>query len=238
MSTPTNPYAAAGTRPRRSRRSPVSPATMSRSCSARAGATPRPQLGRVVWEGPLTDVPGRSRSRPSAGTRAGCSRSTRAARAVLVFAGRSHLYEGHPVAHGRARRAHRGARPAAASSSSRTRPAASIPTSPVGTPVLLRDHLNLTGASPMVGDDPPAPLRDPVLRPHRGVRRRPPRARAPRRPGPARRRLRRACSAARTRRRPRSACCARSAPISSACRPCSRRSRRATSARACSASAW
>ena len=81
------------------------------------------QLGRVVWEGPLTEVPGIPQ--PTVGGHQGRLYSVDASgRAVLVFAGRSHLYEGHSahtVVHGvrtavlgrvRCRRPHeRGRRP-------------------------------------------------------------------------------------------------------------------------------
>ena len=64
------------------------------------------ELGTVVWEGPLTDVPGVPR--PTVGGHKGRLVSVDAdGRAVLVFAGRSHLYEGHgahTVVHARARR--------------------------------------------------------------------------------------------------------------------------------------
>ena len=52
------------------------------------------ELGEVVWEGPLTEVPGVPR--PTVGGHKGRLVSVDAdGRAVLVFAGRSHLYEGH-----------------------------------------------------------------------------------------------------------------------------------------------
>jgi purine-nucleoside phosphorylase len=114
------------------------------------------QLGRVVCEGPLTDVPGIPR--PTVGGHQGRLFSVDAdGRAVLVFAGRSHLYEGHPVhavVHGV-----RTAVLAGCGVVVLTNAAGGLdPAVPVGTPVLLSDHLNLTGASPMTGDDPPEPF--------------------------------------------------------------------------------
>ena len=111
------------------------------------------QLGRVVWEGPLTEVPGIPQ--PTVGGHQGRLYSVDAdGRAVLVFAGRSHLYEGHAahtVVHGV-----RTAVMAGCGVIVLTNAAGGLdPDVPVGTPVLLRDHLNLTGASPMTGDDPP-----------------------------------------------------------------------------------
>lgn len=71
---------------------------------------------------------------------------------VLVFRGRVHLYEGHDpavVVHG--------VRTAAAAGCSvvvLTNAAGSIrPDWVVGAPVLISDHINLTGASPLVGAD-------------------------------------------------------------------------------------
>ena len=75
--------------------------------------------------------------------------------AVLVFGGRAHLYEGHEpatVVHG--------VRTAAAAGCSTlilTNAAGTLRTDwPVGQLALIEDHINLTGASPMVGPPPPA----------------------------------------------------------------------------------
>ena len=146
------------------------------------------ELGDVVWEGPLTEVPGVPR--PTVGGHKGRLVSVDAdGRAVLVFAGRSHLYEGHgvpTVVH-----AVRAAVLGGCSVVVLTNAAGGLdPDVPVGTPVLLRDHLNLTGASPMAGDDPPERLRRALLRPHLRVRPRAARARARDRSRVARRRLR------------------------------------------------
>jgi purine-nucleoside phosphorylase len=76
---------------------------------------------------------------------------------VLVLAGRAHLYEQHPVAtvvHGV-----RAATIAGCEVVMLTNAAGSLdPANGPGTPVVIRDHLNLTGASPMTGADPPAGL--------------------------------------------------------------------------------
>ncbi len=75
---------------------------------------------------------------------------------VLVFLGRTHLYEGYPVdavVHG--------VRTAAAAGCAAivlTNAAGGINDAyRVGQPVLLRDHINLTGRSPLTGPEPPAP---------------------------------------------------------------------------------
>jgi purine-nucleoside phosphorylase len=110
-------------------------------------------LGTVVWEGPLTEIPGVPR--PTVGGHKGRLVSVDAGgRHVLVFAGRSHLYEGHPahtVVHGV-----RTAIFAGCSVVVLTNAAGGLALeTPVGTPVVIADHLNLTGASPLTGDDPP-----------------------------------------------------------------------------------
>ncbi|MEZ5245023.1 MAG: purine-nucleoside phosphorylase [Acidimicrobiales bacterium] len=75
-------------------------------------------------------------------------------RDVLVFGGRSHLYEGHPastVVHGIRTAAAAGCRTVII-----TNAAGGLdPTWPVGTLVLIEDQINLTGHSPMVGPPPP-----------------------------------------------------------------------------------
>ncbi len=76
--------------------------------------------------------------------------------ATLVIAGRSHLYEGHPpstVVH-----AVRTAVMAGCSTVCLTNAAGSLrPGVGVGTPVVISDHLNLTGANPLCGPEPPGP---------------------------------------------------------------------------------
>ncbi len=77
-------------------------------------------------------------------------------RRVLMFRGRAHLYEGHPpatVVHW--------VRTAAAAGCTTivlTNAAGSLrPEWPLGEPVLISDHINLTGRSPLVGPLPPPP---------------------------------------------------------------------------------
>lgn len=74
---------------------------------------------------------------------------------VLVYLGRTHLYEGRPVdsvVHGVRTAAAAGCRVIVL-----TNAAGGINESyRVGQPVLLSDHLNLTGGSPMTGPEPPA----------------------------------------------------------------------------------
>ena len=73
---------------------------------------------------------------------------------VLVFLGRTHLYEGHPVAtvvHGVRTAVAAGCRVIVL-----TNAAGGIREGlDVGQPVLISDHLNLTGRSPLAGDPPP-----------------------------------------------------------------------------------
>ncbi len=74
---------------------------------------------------------------------------------VLVYLGRVHLYEGHPVTavvHGVRTAAAAGCRVVVL-----TNAAGGInPGYHVGQPVLLSDHLNLTGRSPLAGPEPAA----------------------------------------------------------------------------------
>ncbi len=76
------------------------------------------------------------------------------ARRVLVFLGRAHLYEGHPVAsvvHGVRTAVAAGCRVVVL-----TNAAGGIRDGlRVGQPVLISDHLNLTGRSPLTGPRPP-----------------------------------------------------------------------------------
>ncbi len=73
---------------------------------------------------------------------------------VLVMAGRSHLYEGHPVA--TVVHPVRAAVLAGCSTVVLTNAAGSLrPEVGPGTPVLISDHLNLTGSNPMCGPLPP-----------------------------------------------------------------------------------
>ncbi len=74
---------------------------------------------------------------------------------VLIYLGRTHLYEGHPVdavVHGVRTAAAAGCRAIVLTNAS-----GGINASyQVGQPVLLRDHINLTGRSPLAGPEPPA----------------------------------------------------------------------------------
>jgi len=75
---------------------------------------------------------------------------------VLVFRGRVHLYEGHgpaTVVHGVRAAIIAGAKVVILTNACGSLNAAFPP----GTPVLLRDHINLTGQSPMAGPPPPEP---------------------------------------------------------------------------------
>jgi purine-nucleoside phosphorylase len=112
-------------------------------------------LGVVTAELPVADVPGFPA--PTVVGHSGQLRSVHVGgHDVLVFGGRSHFYEGHPVptvVHGV-----RTAILAGVGVVVLTNAAGSLdPAMGVGTPVLLRDHLNLTGSSPMVGAAPPDP---------------------------------------------------------------------------------
>ena len=72
---------------------------------------------------------------------------------VLVYLGRTHLYEGLPVdsvVHGVRTAAAAGCRVIVL-----TNAAGGIGGYPVGQPVIIRDHLNLTGRSPLAGPPPP-----------------------------------------------------------------------------------
>ncbi|NDF24161.1 MAG: purine-nucleoside phosphorylase [Actinobacteria bacterium] len=76
---------------------------------------------------------------------------------VLVLTGRTHLYEGHgtaPVVHGVRTAAALGCRVAVL-----TNGAGVLREDwTIGEPVMISDHINLTGHSPMTGDNPPAPF--------------------------------------------------------------------------------
>lgn len=105
---------------------------------------------------PMTDLPGFPA--PSAAGHGGHLRSLEAnGLRVLLALGRVHLYEGHPahvVAHG-VRTAH-----AAGCSTVILTNAAGIidPSWPLGRPIIITDHINLTGTSPLEGLNPQPPL--------------------------------------------------------------------------------
>lgn len=107
------------------------------------------ELGRPDAELAVTDLPGFLP--PAVAGHAGRVRSvTVAGRKVLVFLGRTHLYEGRgvgPVVHGVRVAAAAGCRTVVL-----TNAAGGLrPGMVVGQPVLVADHLNLTARSPLVG---------------------------------------------------------------------------------------
>jgi purine-nucleoside phosphorylase len=74
---------------------------------------------------------------------------------VLVYLGRTHLYEGHPVdavVHGVRTAAAAGCQVLVLTNAS----GGINPAFGVGQPVLISDHLNLTGRSPLAGPEPPS----------------------------------------------------------------------------------
>lgn len=103
----------------------------------------------------LTDVPGFPPA-SAAGHAASVRSIVLGGHRALVFLGRIHLYEGHDpavVAHGVRTAAAAGCRTVVL-----TNGAGSLRREwPIGQPVLLTDHINLTGRSPLTGDNPPAP---------------------------------------------------------------------------------
>ncbi len=77
---------------------------------------------------------------------------------ALVYLGRAHLYEGHTpaaVVHGVRAAVAGGCRVVVLTNAAGSLRASSS----VGHPVVIRDHLNLTGRSPLEGADPPPPYR-------------------------------------------------------------------------------
>jgi len=109
-------------------------------------------LGPVSWTAPMAALPGFAA--PTALGHGGTVRLVhRGGHRVLVYLGRLHLYEGHPpavVAHPARVAVAAGCRVVVL-----TNAAGGIdPRVPVGTPTLLRDHLNLTGRSPAAADLP------------------------------------------------------------------------------------
>jgi purine-nucleoside phosphorylase len=106
-------------------------------------------LGEVVGEIPFADIPGFPA--PAVAGHGGTVRSLRVGgRAVLCLLGRVHAYEGHPldrVVHGVRTAAATGCRTAVLTNASGGLRPGMVP----GQPVLISDHLNLTGRSPLVG---------------------------------------------------------------------------------------
>jgi purine-nucleoside phosphorylase len=112
-------------------------------------------LGADVTEIPVSELGGFAP--PTVAGHAGTVRSMVAGNLrLLVFLGRTHLYEGHPVAaavHGVRTAVMAGCRVVAL-----TNAAGGIREGyRVGEPVIVRDHLNLTGRSPLTGAPPPQP---------------------------------------------------------------------------------
>jgi purine-nucleoside phosphorylase len=109
-------------------------------------------IGPPTAEVPVTSLGGFPA--PTVAGHAGLVRSVQAGSvAVLVFLGRAHLYEGHSpatVVHGVRTAVAAGCRVVVL-----TNAAGGISGYPVGQPVLLSDHLNLTGRSPLAGPPPP-----------------------------------------------------------------------------------
>jgi purine-nucleoside phosphorylase len=116
------------------------------------------RLGQVVAEVPVTDLVGFPP--PSVAGHVGALRSVVSTsarpRRILVFLGRVHLYEGHEpatVAHAVRTAVMAGCRIVVL-----TNAAGGINREyAVGQPVLIADHINLTGRSPLAGPTPPAP---------------------------------------------------------------------------------
>jgi purine-nucleoside phosphorylase len=106
-------------------------------------------LGETVAEVSVTDLPGFAP--PAVEGHAGTLRSVRCGdRNLLVFLGRTHYYEGHgvrAVAHGVRTAAAAGCRAVVLTNGC----GGLDPTWQPGTPVVISDHLNLTGASPIEG---------------------------------------------------------------------------------------
>lgn len=111
------------------------------------------EIGEVVADVELAELPGFPA--PTVAGHRNLARSVRVGRvATLVLGGRAHLYEGHPVStvvHGVRTAVAAGCRTIVL-----TNAAGGLnPSWGVGQPVLLSDHLNLTGQSPMAGPAPP-----------------------------------------------------------------------------------
>ncbi len=112
------------------------------------------EIGTTEAEVEMTELGGFPS--PTVAGHAGTVRSVSAGgRRVLVLAGRVHLYEGHApaaVVHGVRTAAAAGCRAVVLTNAA----GAVNPAYRVGQTVLIRDHLNLTAASPLEGPPPPA----------------------------------------------------------------------------------
>jgi len=112
-------------------------------------------LGDMLQEMPVANLPGFVAPTVE-GHGASVASLAAGAKRVLLFRGRVHLYEGnsaHDVVHGV-----RVAEAAGCGVVILTNAAGGInPANPPGSPVLISDHLNLTGLSPLSGPAPPPP---------------------------------------------------------------------------------
>lgn len=115
-----------------------------------------PGLGEVRASIPMSELPGFPP--PAVQGHSGLAHSVDARGVpLLVLAGRSHLYEGHPVAtvvHGVRTAVMAGCRVVLLTNAC----GSLMPDAGPGTPVIIRDQLNLTGTSPMAGAGPPPDL--------------------------------------------------------------------------------
>nr|WP_231949894.1 purine-nucleoside phosphorylase [Alloactinosynnema sp. L-07] len=108
-------------------------------------------IGDLVAEVPMADLPGFLA--PTVAGHGGTIRSVRVEdKRVLIVLGRTHLYEGHPIA-----RVVHGVRTAAASGVRAivltNAAGCMVEGAKVGQPIVISDHLNLTARSPLVGAD-------------------------------------------------------------------------------------
>jgi purine-nucleoside phosphorylase len=110
-------------------------------------------LGTARASVPMPELPGFPA--PSVHGHSGMAHSIDAGgTSLLVLAGRAHLYEGHPltsVVHGVRAAVLSGCGVVLLTNAAGSLVAANGP----GTPVIISDHLNLTGVNPMTGADPP-----------------------------------------------------------------------------------
>jgi purine-nucleoside phosphorylase len=115
-----------------------------------------PMLGEEVGRVPMPELPGFPA--PAVEGHSGMAHSVSVGGVpALVLAGRSHLYEEHPpttVVHGVRAAVLSGCRAVLLTNAA----GSLVPGNGPGTPVLISDHLNLMGASPMTGADPPEGL--------------------------------------------------------------------------------
>jgi len=111
-------------------------------------------IGDTAAEFPISELGGFAK--PTVAGHAPVARSVRTGRLqVLVYLGRTHLYEGHPVdavVHGVRTAAAAGCRVIVLTNASGGINESYRP----GQAVLISDHINLTGRSPLTGPEPPA----------------------------------------------------------------------------------